>query len=229
MNTSKEDCVYDLGKALHIPTRLSTSFYSSLPVEDEPNMPASVAAPARPVVAAARSPLRDISPPPSPHPFSQYDDEMGLGTRRRRVPQQTQPSSFATPPPLRDIKGKGRAKLSSGSLSKVDDAGSDDYGMMGIDDDDFADADFLANLSRVEKEALTSSGDPNESQVSNTGGLDLSFMSVGGSSGSFVVVEGNKKNIFVWLWLWLSPNPTFIALIQSYRTARSHRDWLFRR
>lgn len=332
-------------------TRLSTLFYSSLPVEDEPEVAASTVAPApaRQVAAAARSPLRDISPPPSPGPFSQHDDDMGLGTRRRRVPESSlsttisaspsknisgnikerpivglprgrksntsttnngnksqsdepgldleiedrrpsaterntltntaasqnnattsshfnknnsksdpdnvdpcdlnfspttrqstrlymppssstsldmplsvqiqqpedksfdfdlldeidhdenqppqpgKPSSFATLPPPPDLKGKGRANPSSGSLSKVDDASSDDYGMMGIDDNDFADADFLANLSRVEKEALTSVGDANEPQVSTAGGVDLSFMSMGGSSGSFVVVGGDKK------------------------------------
>ena len=103
------------------------------------------------------------------------------------------PSSFAAPPP-RDLKGKGRAQPCSGSLSKkVDDTSSDDYGMMGIDDNDFADADFLENLSRVEMEALSSGGgDANEP---NAGGMGLSpsFMSMGDSSGSFVVVEGDKK------------------------------------
>ena len=107
--------------------------------------------------------------------------------------QQKNPSSFATEHPSRDLKGKGRANPSLGSLSKVDDASSD-YGMMGIDDNDFADADFLENLSRVEKEALTTGGDANESsQVSNVGGADLSFISMGCSSGSFVVVDGDKK------------------------------------
>lgn len=335
-------------------------FFSSLPVEDEPEVPASTPAPApaRPVAAAARSPLRDISPPPSPRPFSQHDDDMGLGTRRRRVPESSssttvsasssknisgnikgrpivglprgrksntsttsngnksqsdepgldleiedrrpsaaerntptntaasqnttttssshfnnysksdpdnvdrydpnmdvenldfnfspttrqstrlyrppsastsldiplseqiqqredksfdfdlldeidpdenqppqpkKPSSFATLPPSHDLKGKGRAQPSPGLLSKVDDASSDDYGMMGIDDNDFADAEFLANLSRVEKEALTSVGDANKSQVSTSGNVDSSFMSMGGSSGSFVVVDGDKK------------------------------------
>ena len=110
--------------------------------------------------------------------------------------QQTQQKkpSFTTLPPSHDLKGKGRAKPSSGSLLKVDDASSDDYGMMGIDDNDFADADFLANLSRVEKEALSSGKDTNESQVSNAGGVDSSFMSMGGSSGSFIVVDGEKNS-----------------------------------
>ena len=124
-------------------------------------------------------------------------DEIDPDENQPPLKQQTQQkkaSSFATLPPSRDLKGKGRAKPSSGSLLKVDDASSDDYGMMGIDDNDFADADFLANLSRVEKEALTSGGDVNESQVSNATGVDSSLMSMGGSSGSFVVVEGDKKS-----------------------------------
>ena len=102
------------------------------------------------------------------------------------------PSSIAALPPSRDLKGKGRAQPCSGLLSKkVDDTSSDDYGMMGIDDNDFADADFLENLSRVEMEALSSGGgDANEP---NAGGLSPSFMGIGDSSGSFVVVEGDKK------------------------------------
>ena len=111
-------------------------------------------------------------------------------------PQLTQqkPSSFAALPPSRDLKGKGRAEPFSGSLSKVDDASSDDYGMM--DDKDFADAEFLENLDRLETEALTGGGDANESHVPNAGsvGLSSSFMSMGCSSGSFVVVDGDKKN-----------------------------------
>ena len=114
---------------------------------------------------------------------------------------QQKPSSIAVLPTSRDLKGKGRAEPCSsanrhqGSLSKIDDASSDDYGMMGIDDNDFADADFLANLNRVEMEALSGGGgDTNGSQhVPDAGGVGLP-MSIGGSSGSFVVVEGDKKS-----------------------------------
>ena len=359
------DCVNGLGKAYTFPsfvysTRLSFSPYSSLPHEVEPEAPAPAAvAPAPPPVVAARAPLRDISPPPSPPLFPQHDDDMDVGVRRRRVPepssstalnvsssrnisgniqgraiiglprgrrsdtsttasndnkhisqseeldldleingerqlstaklmsaasrnnttshhfnkhndpddvimdvenldfnfsptmrqatrlyrpspstsvdiplkvqlQQQQDNSFdfdlldeidpdqnqppvqqkpssAALPSSRNLKGKGRAEPCSSfvdqptkSLSKIDDASSDDYGMMGIDDNDFADVEFLENLDRVEMEAL-GSGDTNGAYVSSTAGgvgLPSSSVSMGGPSGSgssYVFVDGDKK------------------------------------
>ena len=126
-------------------------------------------------------------------------DEIDPDENRPPPPAQQRPSNAALAP--RDLKGKGRAEPCSsinqrpGSRSKIDDAGSDDYGMMGIDDNDFANVEFLQNLDRVEMEALSSGGDTNGSQVPNAGGVGLSssLMSMGGSSGSFVVVEGDKK------------------------------------
>ena len=126
-------------------------------------------------------------------------DEIGPDENQPPPLAQQKPSSIAALPPSRDLKGKGRAEPCSvdrrpGSLSKIDDASSDDYGMMGIDDNDFADAEFLENLNRVEMEALSSGGDANGSHVPNAGGVGLSssLMSMG-SSGSFVVVEDDKK------------------------------------
>ena len=127
-------------------------------------------------------------------------DEIDPDENRPPPLAQQKPSNAALAP--RDLKGKGRAEPCSslinqrpGSRSKIDDVGSDDYGMMGIDDNDFADVEFLQNLDRVEMEALSSGGDTNGSQVPNAGGVSLpsSSMIMGGSSGSFVVVEGDKK------------------------------------
>lgn len=136
-------------------------------------------------------------------------------------PPPQQPSSSAAaiavppPPPSRDLKGKGRvepfspfsiekARKRSLSLSKIDDASSDDYGMMGIDDNDFADAEFLEKLDRVEMQALLSGGDANGSSHGATsagvGLLPSSSGSIGGPSGSgsgsassYVLVDGDKQ------------------------------------
>ena len=380
VKTSNRDCVNDLGKEYISPfDAFIYSLYYSLPYEAEPAAPALVAAaPAAPPVAAVRSPLCDISPPPSPPLFPQHDDDMDMGARRRRVPasesttssrnvsdnikerpiiglprgrksntptttsnnnkhvsepeepelgdrerrpsaaerntltsaatsqsnatsshfnktnskrdlddvnmdvedldftfspttrqlsrsyrpspstsvdvplqlqlqerrkdrsfnfdlldeidqDENQPpppgpqqghssaTAAAAPPPQRDLKSKGRAEpFSVGqqcqkrslSLSKIDDPSSDDYGMMGMDDNDFADAEFLEKLDRVEMEALSGGGGTNKSHVATTGGVSLVGLpplsvsgsgSIGGSSGSgsgsgsYVLVDGDKQ------------------------------------
>ena len=387
VKNSNMDCVNDLGKEYISPfDAFIYSLYYSLPYEAEPAAPAPVAAaPAPPPVAAVRSPLCDISPPPSPPLFPQHDDDMDMGARRRRVPasesttlsasssrnvsdnikerpiiglprgrksntptttsndnkhisepeepelddrerrpsaaerntltyaatsqnnatsshfnktnskrdlddvnmdvenldfnfspttrqlsrtyrpspstsvdvplrlqlqerrkdrsfdfdlldeidqDENQPpppgpqqrrssaTAAAVPPPQRDLKSKGRAEPFSPffvgqqcqkrslSLSKIDDPSSDDYGMMGMDDNDFADAEFLEKLDRVEMEALSGGGDANKSHVATTGGVGLVGLlplSVSGSgsigrssgsgsgSGSYVLLDGDKQ------------------------------------
>ena len=115
-------------------------------------------------------------------------------------PSGQRPFGAANTPPLpsRDLKGKGLAEPFTPffvdrhrkSLSKIDDASSDDYGMMGMDDNDFADAEFLENLDRVEMEALLGSGGPNRS-----GGVGLPGSSGSGSGLglSYVLVDGDKQ------------------------------------
>jgi RecQ-mediated genome instability protein 1 len=130
-------------------------------------------------------------------------DEIDPDQNRPPAPVQQKPSSAALPP--RDLKGKGRAEpcspfvdQSKKSLSKIDDASSDDYGMMGIDDNDFADVEFLENLDRVEMEALAS-GDTNGAHAPSAAGvmgLSSSSVSMGGSfrsGSSYLLVDDDKK------------------------------------
>lgn len=128
-------------------------------------------------------------------------DEIDPDQNQPPAPVHQKPSSVGLPP-SRDLKGKGRAEPyspfvnhSKESLSKIDDASSDDYGMMGIDDNDFADAEFLENLDRVEMEAL-SGGDANGAHApsaTESVGLPSSSVNMGASFGSFVLVDGDKK------------------------------------
>ena len=143
-------------------------------------------------------------------------DEVDPDQNQPPAPAQQEPSSFVTLAPSRDLKGKGRAALyspfvdqSKKLLSKIDDAGSD-YGMMGIDDDDFTNPGFLEDLDRVEMEALGGGG-TNGAQAPSLVedvGLPSSSVSMGefSGSGSYVLVDGDKQ---------ISSSASISALITS--------------
>ena len=136
-------------------------------------------------------------------------DEIEIDQEENRPPLPGQRPSPAALLPSRDLKGKGRAEpfppfQHRKSLSKIDDASSDDYGMMGIDENDFADAEFLERLDKVEMEALLGGGEANapsaggvglttlsSSSALPSGSMEASFGSRSGSS--FVLVDSDKQ------------------------------------
>jgi hypothetical protein len=129
-------------------------------------------------------------------------DEIDPDQNQPPAPAQQESSSRVTLAPPLDLKGKGRAEpyspfvdQSKKSQCKIDDAGSDDYGMMEIDDNDFANPKFVEDLYRVEMEAL-GGRDTNGAQAPSLVegvGLPSSSVSMGESSGSYVLVDGDKK------------------------------------
>ncbi|KAF8150793.1 hypothetical protein B0H34DRAFT_152469 [Crassisporium funariophilum] len=135
------------------------------------------------------------SPFPSPsQPAKVGDDSFDFDLLNDVYPDENLPPPPAQQPPASRDKGKGRVgpslystpivpqKSSSESADggPADDESSDDYGMMD-DENDFADAEFLKKLDRVEMEALGGSS----SKIYSPGNVLQQPPSSGSGSGGY--------------------------------------------